>query len=85
MTEPDRDQQAVGNIEPLLSVDEVAGLLRISESGVYRLIRREELCCVKVGSRTLFEQPELRAFIATKRKGSTTSTEELRSPRNEAA
>ena len=51
-------------LEPLLSVDEVAELLRISERGVYRLIGRQELISVKVGGRTLFEPAAVQAFIA---------------------
>ena len=73
MTEPDRDQPENGGIEPLLSIEDVAGVLRISESGVYRLIRRDEISCVKVGGRTLFEPGELRTFIAAKRQGGSTS------------
>jgi excisionase family DNA binding protein len=56
-------------IEALLSIDEVAQLLRISESGVYRLVRSGELPRVKVGSRTLFEPHEIRRFIASRRHG----------------
>jgi excisionase family DNA binding protein len=85
LTDPDRDLQANGGIEPLLSIEEVAQVLRISESGVYRLIRREELCCVKVGCRTLFEPLELRAFIATQRQGAAANSEQPTSNRKEAA
>ena len=85
MTDPDRDLQANGGIEPLLSIEDVAEVLRISESGVYRLIRREELCCVKVGGRTLFEPSELRAFIADKRRGAAANSEQPTSTRKEAA
>src|SRR4051812_47738401 len=67
MTGPDRDLQSERGLEPLLSIEEVADVLRISESGVYRLIRRGGLCCVKVGGRTLVEPLELRGFIATSR------------------
>jgi excisionase family DNA binding protein len=59
----------VHGIEALLSIDEVAQLLRISESGVYRLARSGELPRVKVGSRTLFEPHEIRRFIASRRDG----------------
>jgi excisionase family DNA binding protein len=55
-------------LEPLMSIDEVAGVLRISERGVYRLISRSELVALKVGQRTLIEPAELRAFIASQRK-----------------
>ena len=54
-------------IEALLSLDEVAKVLRISESGVYRLVRSGELPRVKVGNRTLFQPRDVRAFIASRR------------------
>jgi excisionase family DNA binding protein len=61
----------VHGIEALLSLDEVAELLRISESGVYRLVRSGELPRVKVGQRTLFEPREIRRFIASRRDSAT--------------
>lgn len=67
MTGADAQRQTVHGIEALLSLDEVAQLLRISESGVYRLVRSGELPRVKVGNRTLFEADEIRRFIATRR------------------
>jgi len=85
MTEPDREGKTVAYIEPLLSIEDVAGVLRISESGIYRLIRREELCCVKVGGRTLFEPVELRKFIAAKRQQGAKNLDSTTSTRNEAA
>ncbi len=66
VTGPDVPSVAVA-LEPLLSIEEVSRLLRISESGVYRLVRRGELPRVKVGSRTLFEVDEVRRFIALQR------------------
>ena len=66
-------------LEPLLSVEEVCELLRISESGVYRFLRRGELASVKVGGRTLFEPEVIREFIAARRRagcGSSPATEE---------
>jgi excisionase family DNA binding protein len=67
MTGADTSRQTVHGIEALLSLDEVAQLLRISESGVYRLVRSGELPRVKVGNRTLFEPHEIRRFIASRR------------------
>jgi len=67
MTAADTSRQALHGIEALLSIDEVVHLLRISESGVYRLVRSGELPRVKVGSRTLFEPHEIRRFIASRR------------------
>ena len=64
MTGADAPSQSVHGIEPLLSLDEVSRLLRISESGIYRLVRSGALPRVKVGNRTLFEPAEIRRFIA---------------------
>jgi excisionase family DNA binding protein len=55
-------------LEPLLSIEEAAGLLAISPRGVYRLIRRSDLVTVKVGNCTRIEPQELRRFIAERRK-----------------
>jgi excisionase family DNA binding protein len=55
-------------LEPLLSVKELAVYLRISESGVYRLLRAGDLAGVKVGGRTLFERREVREFIEASRR-----------------
>jgi excisionase family DNA binding protein len=67
MTGADAPSELVHGIEPLLSLDDVTRLLRISESGVYRLVRSGALPRVKVGKRTLFEQNEIRRFIASRR------------------
>ena len=50
-------------LEPLLRIEEVARLLRISERGVYRLMRRGELTALKVGHRTLVESQEVADHI----------------------
>jgi excisionase family DNA binding protein len=67
VTAADSPREPTGGLEPLLSVDEVTQVLRISESGVYRLVRSGELARVKVGSRTLFEPAEVRRFIEQRR------------------
>jgi excisionase family DNA binding protein len=67
VTGADSSRQVVHGIEALLSLDEVARLLCISESGVYRLVRSGDLPRVKVGKRTLFEPHEIRRFIASRR------------------
>lgn len=67
MTGADSSSQATEGLEPLLSVEEVTRVLRISESGVYRLVRNGELARVKVGSRTLFEPSAVRRFIKDRR------------------
>lgn len=60
---------SASTLEPLLRIDEVAEVLRISERGVYRLMGRGELACLKVGGRTLLEPGEVRRFIAQQRAG----------------
>jgi excisionase family DNA binding protein len=67
MTATDSDRQSLAGLEPLLSVAEARAVLRISESGVYRLLRRGELAAVKVGGRTLIEPAAIRRFIAARR------------------
>ena len=47
-------------------IEEVGRVLRISERGVYRLLRSGELACLKVGQRTLVEPDEVRQFIANR-------------------
>lgn len=61
--EPDRK-----SLEPLLSVKEVAKILGISESGVYRRCSAGDLPSVGVGGRTLFEQEAIRQFIEASRR-----------------
>ncbi|MDX6608847.1 MAG: Helix-turn-helix domain [Solirubrobacterales bacterium] len=68
MTESERNLVPSPALEPLLSIEEVSELLRISESGIYRLLRRSQLVSVKVGGRTLFEPGAIRAFIAASRR-----------------
>lgn len=79
VTGSDTSRKPEHGIEPLLSIEEVTGLLRISESGVYRLVRHGELPRVKVGNRTLFEPAEIRRFIARQREeqGNTTPGAQL--------
>jgi excisionase family DNA binding protein len=67
MTESDAGHADSRALEALLSVRDVGDVLRISESGVYRLVRRGELIPVKVGGRTLFEPAVIRAFITLRR------------------
>ncbi len=68
VTVPDIHSERVSGLEPLLSIDEVAQFLRVSESSVYRLVRTGDLARVKVGGRTLFEPEAVRDFLAGCRK-----------------
>src|SRR5690348_337407 len=64
VTVPDTHGEELKGLEPLLSIDDVARLLRVSESSVYRLVRSGDLARVKVGGRTLFEPRAVRDLIA---------------------
>jgi excisionase family DNA binding protein len=73
---PEADSaRLAGTLEPLLSIDEAAGVLAISPRGLYRLIRRSDLVSVKVGNCTRIEPQELRRFIAERRKRPTEETD----------
>jgi len=68
MTRPGGEEEERTTLEPLMSIDDVAATLRISERGVYRLISRGTLASLKVGGRTLLEPDEVRRFIAHQRR-----------------
>ena len=53
-------------IEPLLSIADLRRVLRISESGIYRLMRSGGLAAVRIGGRTLFSPDAVRRLIATR-------------------
>jgi excisionase family DNA binding protein len=75
VTASDMQSTNLKGLEPLLSIDDVARLLRVSESSVYRLVRSGDLTRVKVGGRTLFEPKAVRAFIADCRQGTSDPTQ----------
>lgn len=50
-------------MEKLLTIPEVAEILRLSKPSVYRLMASGQLKSVKVGGRTLFKESELERFI----------------------
>jgi excisionase family DNA binding protein len=68
-------------LEPLLSIADVAEILRISESGVYRLMRSNELPPVRIGGRTLFSPDSVRALIAARSDQAGRSAQELEGSR----
>jgi excisionase family DNA binding protein len=49
---------------PLLTVREVADVLRVSKMTVYRLIKTGELPAFRIGKNYRIRQPELEAFLA---------------------
>jgi excisionase family DNA binding protein len=52
--------------QPMLTLPEVADLLRLSQKSVYRLAQARKLPSIKVGGSWRFPQKELHAWIATK-------------------
>jgi excisionase family DNA binding protein len=54
-------------LEPLMSIEDVAEMLGISQRGVYRLISRGELPTVKIGGLTRIEPRQLKIYIAKRR------------------
>ncbi len=49
--------------ERLLTANEVAGMLHISRSGVYQLVRRGDLPSIKIGSALRFRGQDVREFM----------------------
>ena len=62
------DAPPTATLEPLLSIEEVAEVLRVSQRSVYRLLGRGELPSLKVGHRTLVEPRDVRQFIDDQRR-----------------
>ena len=50
---------------PLLTVAEVAQVLRVSNMTVYRLIKAGELPALRVGKNYRIREPDLEAYLAT--------------------
>lgn len=53
--------------EPLLTITDVAAVLRVSRGSVYGLVRRRDLAAIRVGERLRFENQEVAAFLARAR------------------
>lgn len=51
-------------LEPLMNIAETADILRRSHWTIRRDLREGKIRCVRVGRRILFEQVEIRRFIA---------------------
>jgi len=60
-------------MENLLTVKEVAALLRVSAQTLYKMLEQGEIPAVKVGSQWRFDREKIRAWLAS-RGGSATST-----------
>jgi excisionase family DNA binding protein len=62
-------------LEPLLSIEEAAAVLSISQRGLYRLIGRSDIAAIKVGGCTRIEPRELRRYIADHRQRASEETD----------
>ncbi len=56
-------------MEKLLTVKDVMVVLRISRPTLYRLLKGRKLQPVRIGSRTLFDANDIRAFIEGSKEG----------------
>lgn len=58
------DTEATSGPGPLLTVAEVAGLLRVSNMTVYRLIKNGELSAIRVGKNYRIRQADLDTYLS---------------------
>jgi len=58
------DTEATPGPGPLLTVAEVASLLRVSNMTVYRLIKNGELSAIRVGKNYRIRQVDLDAYLS---------------------
>lgn len=58
-------QSGEGLAGPLLTVAEVAGVLRVSNMTVYRLIKAGELPALRVGKNYRIREQDLETYLAT--------------------
>ncbi|MCX4275564.1 MAG: helix-turn-helix domain-containing protein [Candidatus Gastranaerophilales bacterium] len=47
----------------LLTIDDVAGLLKISKSTLYRWVNKREIPFVKLGGKLRFNEDEIKTFV----------------------
>ena len=52
--------------EPLLTVGEVAGVMRVSNMTVYRLIKSGELAAVRIGRSYRIREPEIERYLSSR-------------------
>ena len=63
MTDPAATQQ----LQPLMTITEVAAILRVSRSTAFRMRRLQNWPCIKIGTQPRFDQDDLRAIIEMNR------------------
>ena len=52
-------------MEPLLEVREVSQILRLSRQSIYALVRSSKLRAYRIGRRWMFEERDIRTFMAS--------------------
>lgn len=58
---------AVAGLQPLLTVGEVAAVLRLSNKTVQRLVASRRLPCVRIGRRVRFTVADVLRFVAARK------------------
>jgi excisionase family DNA binding protein len=53
--------------QKLLTTDELAALLRMSKTSIYRFIEKRKIPFYKIGWKILFDQKDVNAYIAKNR------------------
>ena len=61
--------RAAMSFEPLLTLREVAALLRVHEKTVCGWVRRRDLPCIRLGGRLRFDQRDVLRWIAARKEG----------------
>lgn len=68
MSQSVNEHGALDRGEYLLTVQQACDMLRVSRSTLYRMVKRGELPCVRLGARTVrFAVSDLRAYLAQKK------------------
>jgi excisionase family DNA binding protein len=66
-TAPARRRASEEQLQPLLTLDEVAGLLRVSEKTIQRLVAARRMPCVRIGRRLRFVPADVFRFVAARK------------------
>lgn len=61
------NRPAVAGLQPLLTVGEVAAVLRLSNKTVQRLVASRRLPCVRIGRRVRFTVADVLRFVAARK------------------
>ena len=67
------ERHDLGSFPSLLTIEEVAEILRLSKTSVYRLVERRELPFCRVGRNLRFTRKDLEAYLEARRVSSAPS------------